>query len=102
MHHIFAVFDAAVKAYLDPFNSQTIASAKRAFRAAANEENHDFRLHAADYTLFHLASFDNQTGLITPLSTPVPLGTALAYLTELSNHPADRAAGRVAAEEENK
>lgn len=101
MLNLFAVFDTAVKAYLDPFNSPTIASAKRAFQAAANEENHDFRLHAADYTLFHLAAFDNQTGLIVPLNTPVPLGTALSYLTQLSNNPADRAESRVAEEGNN-
>ncbi len=81
---VFAVFDAAVEAFLTPMFFETKGAAIRAFSDACNGEGHQFRAHAADYTLFHIGMYDPVKGLLTALSTPDSLGIALQFVEKLS------------------
>lgn len=62
---IFSIRDSKAEAYLQPFFSPNIPTAMRALSAAAEDVNHEFNKHAADYSLFILAEFDELTGKIT-------------------------------------
>ncbi len=85
---VFAVFDAAVEAYLTPMFFETKGAAIRAFSDACNAEGHHFAAHADDYTLFHIGFFDPREGSLTALSTPDSLGVALQYVARLDVGPA--------------
>lgn len=75
-----SIYDSAVKAYLQPFFQRTRGEALRSFRAAVNEEGHNFQVHAADYTLFVIGEFDEDTGKLIPYDTPDNLGKAIEHL----------------------
>lgn len=76
---IYAIFDSKAEAYLRPFFCPNNAVAIRSFSAAAQQEGSDFNKHAADYTLFHIGSFDEYHATLKD-HTNTPLGTAIEYL----------------------
>lgn len=80
---LFSIYDSKAQAYQTPFGSQTVATALRSFEGAVTEEGHQFNKHAMDYTLFQVGSFDETTGVITPI-TAVNLGLAAQFLTEVN------------------
>lgn len=80
----FAIYDSKAQAYLQPFFSQTIGTALRSFEQAVNDPNHDFSKYAADYTIFHIGSFDQSEGRYTQLDANVNLGTALTFMKEIN------------------
>lgn len=82
VYKVFTVFDAAAAAYLPPFFVQTHAQAVRAFSDLARDPQHQFSKHASDYTLFEIASYDDQTGAFQPFEAPKPFGTALEYKSQ--------------------
>lgn len=59
---IFTVYDSKTEAYMQPQFMQSTGQALRAFEDAVNDESHPFHKHAADFTLFELGTFDDQTG----------------------------------------
>lgn len=67
---VYSVRDNALGAFLPPFFARARGEALRSFSSAVNEEGHQFRKHASDYTLFFLGTFDDSSGL---LATVEPL-----------------------------
>lgn len=78
---IFSVFDGAVQAYAEPFVAPSIEFAIRSFREAVNAEGTQVGKHPADYTLFHIGSFKQETGLIVS-DGPRSLGVAIEFVTK--------------------
>ncbi len=74
----FSVHDSKAESYTQPFFYTTTGQAIRAFQAAASEEGHNFNRFAADYTLFHVGSFNQETGLLEHV-IPLNLGNALTF-----------------------
>lgn len=62
---IFAVYDAATGAFLQPFFSPSKGAALRSLTDAVNDEKHEFSRHSSDYTLFILGSWDDNSGVFT-------------------------------------
>lgn len=62
---IFAVRDAAVEAFLQPFFSPSTGAAIRSLQEAVNDPKHEFSKHAKDYSLWELGSFDDAIGAVT-------------------------------------
>ncbi|WNK12947.1 MAG: nonstructural protein [Microvirus sp.] len=60
---IYSVFDAAVKAYLQPFYARSHAEAVRMFSEAANDGKSNFGKHVADYEMYYLGEYDDLAGL---------------------------------------
>ncbi len=79
--HIFSVYDSKAEAFLPPFFYGTKGQAMRSFGDAVNEEGHQFRKHAADYTLFYVGVFDQDEGAFD-VTAPVSLGNAVTFLLE--------------------
>lgn len=77
---IYTVFDAAAQLFHQPFYTHNHATAKRSFENAVNDEHHEFSRNAMDFTLFHVGSYDEATGLHTALSAPEALGNALTFV----------------------
>lgn len=77
---VFAVYDAAAEAYLDPVFFATKGQMLRSFTDACNSSDHMFSRHAKDYTLFHIGMYDPSSGKLEPLATPDALGVALEFV----------------------
>lgn len=76
---VFAVYDSAAKAYLNPFQLPREEMAIRAFRDVINSPSHELASHPEDYCLFLLGEFDNRTGqYINHQPGPQSLATALS------------------------
>lgn len=73
---VCAVYDAAVRAYIQPLFFRSKQEALRAFGDAVAEEKSQFRVHAADYTFQFLGNFDDQTGAFEQPSQPERLISA--------------------------
>lgn len=73
---IFTVFDAKAEAYLQPFYARTNGEAIRSFAEACSNPEHNFCKYGADFTLFDIGEFDENTGVITPC-VPHALGNGL-------------------------
>ena len=77
---VFCVFDSKAQAYLQPFFSMTRGTALRSFMDAVEQEGHEFRKHASDYTLFELGEFDELKGEFSMYEAKVNLGVAAQFL----------------------
>ena len=78
---IFTVYDSKSGAYMRPFYARSKGEAIRSFTTEVNSGS-DTSLVAqypADFTLFHLGSFDDEKASFDLLPTPVSLGVALEF-----------------------
>lgn len=80
--NVFTVYDSAAGLYLEPFHAPSIEFAVRGFREAVNKPDHQFNKFPEDYTLFHIGTFDPQSGVLNPL-TPRSLGVAITFIRRL-------------------
>lgn len=61
--HVFAVLDKQVAAYGPPFFARSLGEAKRSFIDACSPgQNTSFIKFPADYDLYYLGRFDDNTG----------------------------------------
>ena len=63
---MYAVYDSKLGGYLAPFTTTNHQTAIRQFETAVSQEEHDFNLHAEDYSLWHLATYHADSGEIKP------------------------------------
>lgn len=75
---IYSVFDSAVKTYNRPFFAETDGAALRTFRMAINDPASPFYASAADFTLYSLGQFDQDTGLFDT-GAPDNMGNGLTF-----------------------
>lgn len=78
---VFSVFDTKVGSFAQPFFSPTTASAMRAFLDAATDPNTQLSKHPADFHLYHIGTFDDETGFIETIK-PVSLCTAAGLVSK--------------------
>ena len=76
---VFCVHDSAVGAYLQPFFMRSVNEALRSFRATVNSPGHAFSKNPEDYTLFHIGSYDEDTGVFENINHH-SLGKALDHI----------------------
>lgn len=75
---IFAVYDSAAERYLQPFFGETVAVGVRKFEHTVNHPQSAFSEYPADYTLFHIGTFDQESGSVQSFA-PRNLGNALQF-----------------------
>lgn len=76
--NIFAIKDSASRAFNQPFSMHTFGQAIRAFQASVNDESSQINKNPEDFSLYHIAEYDDNTGVITPVDI-----TLVARATEL-------------------
>lgn len=81
---VFSVFDTKIGSFAQPFFSPTTASAMRAFVDAARDVQTTISKHPQDFHLYHLGSFDDETGAFDPFK-PVNLCSASGLLVAPEN-----------------
>lgn len=74
----FSIFDSKAEAYIQPFFHRATGEAIRAFETACSKPDHAFHIHAADYTLFEIGTFDESNACLTK-KVPLNLGNALQF-----------------------
>lgn len=74
---IFAVYDKKAMSYAPPFYYHQKGQAIRAFDDAVNDPQSPLNKHPEDFCIFHMGSWNDTTGVLTPLPNPVPLEEAL-------------------------
>ena len=61
---IFAIRDRALEAFMRPWVAQTTGQAIRMFMDECDNPQGDISKHKSDYDLYHIGSFDDQSGAI--------------------------------------
>lgn len=79
---IFNVYDSKAETYMQPFFMQTTGQALRSFEDTVNDPSTVFNKHSADFTLFEIGTYDDQTAQIITLESKINLGTALEYIKQ--------------------
>lgn len=78
-HLFYAVYDSKVEKFMAPFMLRTKGEAIRGWKEAANDPKTMFCRHPGDFTLFELATYNEDTGTFENHKTPISLGTALEF-----------------------
>lgn len=60
---VYAVYDKAVNAFLQPFYARSAGEAIRSFGELARDNNTNVGRHPTDFLLFGLGEYDDATGL---------------------------------------
>lgn len=76
---VFAVYDSKARSYGQPFFCINAGIAVRIFQSTVMDETTQFNKYPEDFSLFHLGSFNDQTGEFTARENPTNLGLASQY-----------------------
>lgn len=76
---VFGIYDSKTEAWLQPFFSQSKGSAIRSIESLVNDKEHNFSKYAADFTLFDLGQWDDQTCKYDLLNTPHSMGVFIEF-----------------------
>ncbi len=74
---MYCVYDEKANAFLRPFCMPNSATAVRALRDSAKEEDHPFCKNPEDYTLYQVGTFDEERGEIEAFS-PIRLISSIS------------------------
>lgn len=78
--NVYAINDSKVGAFMTPFFSHSDATAVRQFRAAGAHKDSILSTNPADFSLYNIGIFCDESGTIEPL--PVPKFVANLQQTE--------------------
>lgn len=76
---VFSVYDSKVQCYAQPFMLRSKGEALRGWQDAVNDQTTNLYRHSGDFSLFEIAEFDDQTGVITMHQAKVNLGGAIEF-----------------------
>lgn len=77
---VFTVYDSKAEAYLQPFFMHSKGQAVRMFQDLANDPQHQFFKYAADFTMFEIGTYDESSGLLSPVQPYQSLGCAIEFV----------------------
>lgn len=84
---IYGIFDQKAGAFLQPFFSPNNQLAFRNVEKACRNPQSPFVDFPADFTLFRLAEFDDETGIFEPLKVHENLGNFLQFQVADDSRP---------------
>lgn len=79
---MFAVYDSAVEAFMQPFFMRSKGEALRAWQTTVNDPSTNFNKHPDDYCLFQIGEYDEISGKVTSLDTKLSLGMAIEFIAK--------------------
>jgi hypothetical protein len=83
--NVYSIKDLKAAYFMQPFVSRNKGEAVRSFSSAVNDAGNSNNLMAkypADYALFELGTFDEETGAIIPFPSLNLLGTGSDYINQ--------------------
>lgn len=75
---VCSVFDAKAGLFSNPFYSVNTAVAKRDFFAGCSDPKSGLSRNAEDYSLFQVATFDDESGQFSPIVPPSFISNAIS------------------------
>lgn len=79
---VFSIFDAKSKLFGQPFFMGQNGQAIRAFTDLVNDENSMLNKHSGDFSLYQIASYDDNTAKFTNEEVISLLGIASEFIKE--------------------
>lgn len=77
---IYSIRDVKASFFGRPFFCHNNGVAVRSFSDLVGDQQSDVNKHPGDFDLFHIGSYDDITGVITPLAQPVFLNNAAEFV----------------------
>lgn len=78
---VFCILDVKANAYVSPMYFRRVEEAQRSFSISANDPKSDYFNYAEDYVLCEIGTYDDDTGLHSPLPAPVHVISAAVAST---------------------
>lgn len=78
--NVFAVYDDKAGAFMSPFVLPAIGLAVREFQSAVNNPQSNISKYPADFKLYKLGTFDDNSGQFESLGVPMLLGVGTEYV----------------------
>jgi hypothetical protein len=75
---VYSIRDAKGEVYNTPFFQKTHGEAERNFRELVSDPKSMVSKYPEDFDLYHLGTYDDQSGLIKPLDTPLHILKAIS------------------------
>lgn len=80
MFKVFSVYDGKVKVFSRPFMDQHTGSAQRSFELACKQEESPFAQFPADYVLYEVGTFDEESGRLSANNPVVQVAAAIDHV----------------------
>lgn len=74
-----AIHDSKSESFGRPLFVRAYGEAERSFSEVVNDGKSDYAKHPGDFTLFEIGSYEDNTGVVTPV-TPRSLGAAVTFI----------------------
>lgn len=81
LQKLFAIYDSKAESFTNPVYLNSTGLAVRTFSDSVQDPESQFAKHPADYTLFELGTYDDQTAEFKLLPTPKSLFIAIEFIT---------------------
>jgi len=81
LQKIFAIYDSKAESFTNPVYLNSTGLAVRTFSDSVQDPESPFSKHPADYTLFELGTYDDNTAEFKLLPTPKSLFIAIEFIT---------------------
>lgn len=82
---MYAVYDTKTEMYSSPFLRLKRGQAIRDWTDEITKESHPVAKHPADFTLFEIGEYDDNSGFVQAYDAKVPLGSALELMSTTRN-----------------
>lgn len=79
---VFAIRDAKAETFGPPFYQGTHGEAERSFRQLVNDEKSNVKPFPEDYDLYYLGEYDNISGKLFPIETPLHIVKAVQLVSQ--------------------
>ncbi len=79
---LLSIFDVKADCFLPPFFAPSVAHGVRTFSDFSNDLETPIGMHPADYTLFHLGTFNKSSGVVHVIDR-VSLGNGVEFRAAL-------------------
>lgn len=66
----FTIYDSAAEIFNTPFYARTLGEAERQFTQLVNDDKSVPAQRPEHFDLFHIGTYDDNTGKMSPLETP--------------------------------
>lgn len=78
----YACYDTKVKNFTKPLYHRNAAEALRSFEDECNNPQSQLNKFPADFTLFEIGEYDDETAILTQEASHVSLGNGLMFIRE--------------------
>jgi len=81
LQKLFSIYDSKAESFSNPVYLNSTGLAVRTFSDSVQDPESQFAKHPADYTLFELGTYDDNTAEFKLLPTPKSLFIAIEFIT---------------------